>query len=123
MALDKYGIGTIVPTPGQLKIRNLLRYPDDLKTGTTKVVLGHYPEYIRIATDMRACLFQVRDDDFKDLTSSDIWEKNQHFLDQMYHSGAVFFLATPIKKARAGSWFEREVHYLNTLGQPHFHGL
>ena len=85
-----------------------------------KVVLGHYPEYTRIAAEMGAYVFQVQDYDFDSLTPSKTWAINRHFLDRMYYSGADFLLATPVEEARVGSWFEREIKYLNSLGSPMF---
>jgi len=79
-------------------------------------VLGHYPDYTRIAADMGACRFEIVKHDFTSLSSSQIWELNRQFLDQMYCADAVFILATPLEQARSGSWFDREINYLKTLG-------
>lgn len=112
----------MVPTPDRLETRNLIPYSEELDCRVTKVVLGHYPEYIHVAADIGAHLFEMEDNDFGSCTSSQVWGLNRHFLDQMYHSGAVFILATAPEKARPGSWFEQEIRYLLTLGIPVYLG-
>ncbi len=89
---------------------------DSLQGGQVKVVLGHYPDYTRVAADIGANRFQIDENKFVGLSPSRLWTLNRQFLDQMYRSGAIFFLATPLEKARTDSWFDREIRYLQRLG-------
>lgn len=50
------------------------------------------------------------------MTPAEQWAANQKFLDRAIAKDAEFFLATPLKDLRKGTFFEKEVQYLMSKG-------
>jgi hypothetical protein len=50
------------------------------------------------------------------MTPAEQWTANQKFLDRMISRGDDVILATPLDKVRSGSFFERELQYLQSKG-------
>lgn len=84
------------------------------KGGTT--VLGHYPEYVKLAEKLDAKVFQVPTEVWNKMTPAEQWAANAKFLDRAITRGDTFQLATKASEARAGSFFERELQYLAGKG-------
>ena len=87
-----------------------------------KVVLGHYSRegtsYQKVAAHLEATYFKVKDwrAVTKGLSPDEIWRINEAFLENQIRQGKeILFSHNPLK-AKPGSFFEREVHYLRKLG-------
>ena len=84
--------------------------------GEGVTVLGHYPEYVNLAEELNANYFNVPTEEWNALTPSEQWSKNQGFIDEAIARGDQFKLATPLDKARPGSFYEKEIQYLTSKG-------
>ena len=82
--------------------------------GTT--VLGHYPEYMELATQIGARRFQIPTEVWNKMTVHEQWEANLKFLDRMILRGDNIRLATPLNQVKPGSYFEKELKYLFIRG-------
>jgi hypothetical protein len=80
------------------------------------VVLGHYPEYVNTAEQVGGRSFQVPEHVWESMTPEEQWTANQKFLDRAIARGSDISLATPADAAREGSFFERELQYLESQG-------
>lgn len=91
-------------------------------TGSNKLVLGHFategPSYQKVAAHYKATYFKVDDWNTvtKGLSQDEIWRINETFLTQQIRQGKQILLSHDPLKARAGSFFEREVNFLKDLG-------
>lgn len=80
------------------------------------IVLGHYPEYVDVAKATGGRTFQVPTKVWDSMTSEEQWGANQKFLDRAIARGSNVQLATPANAAREGSYFERELQYMQSKG-------
>lgn len=80
------------------------------------VVIGHYPEYLQLGQDMTASVFTIPQDIWDRLDDAERWMLNRAFLDDAISQSARFVLATPPERIRSGSFLERELAYLFTMG-------
>jgi hypothetical protein len=88
------------------------------------IVIGHYPDYVQIASARGLSFFQIEAGTWNSMSAEAQWAANQDFLDNAIAEGAVFLLATPPAAARAGSWYHRELDYLRVRGyQARLNGL
>lgn len=78
------------------------------------IVLGHYPEYVDVAKATGARTFQVPTKIWDSMPSAEQWTANQKFLDRAITRGSNVHLATPANAAREGSFFERELLYMQS---------
>lgn len=85
-------------------------------TNAGKTVLGHFPEYLRLAENEGANVFNIPSGTWNALSEGERWAANQAFLDQAVARGDQILLATPPNLARAGSYFARELEYLAGKG-------
>ncbi|WP_439545636.1 hypothetical protein [Sandarakinorhabdus sp.] len=79
-------------------------------------VLGHYPDYVRVAASNGWPHFQVDMDLWLSWSEDEQWAENRAFLDKVIALRGRFILATPPSKARAGSWFRKELDYIALCG-------
>ena len=79
-------------------------------------VLGHFPAYVAKAESLGARYFNVPSKVWNKMSPSQQWAANVKFLDRAIARGDTFYLATPAANARAGSWYARELKYLNSRG-------
>ncbi len=80
------------------------------------VVLGHYPEYVDVAKATGGRTFQVPTKVWDSMSPTEQWAANQKFLDRAIARGSNIQLATPANAAREGSYFERELQYMQSQG-------
>jgi RHS repeat-associated protein len=97
--------------------KNATRNPD-----SDQLVLGHFARegtsYQKVAAHYKATYFKVDDWNTvtKGLSQDEIWKINETFLTQQLKQGKqVLFSHDPLK-ARPGSFFEREVNFMQELG-------
>lgn len=81
-----------------------------------KTVLGHYPEYVKLAEQLKARFFNIPLSVWEKMTEAERWAANVKFLDRMIQRGDDIILATSFNKARANSYFARELKYLLEKG-------
>ena len=86
------------------------------KINTQTTVLGHYPEYARLADELGANKFSVPIDTWEKMTPVEQWRANQEYLDNALLRGDKFRLATPINQVREGSFYQQELNYLYDKG-------
>lgn len=84
------------------------------KTGIT--VLGHYPQYVKVAETIGARTFQIPTKIWNKMTPAQQWEANQKFLDRMILRGDNIRLATPLNQVKPGSFYQKELNYLFDKG-------
>lgn len=75
-------------------------------------VLGHYPEYVELAEQLDAGSMQIPMDQWNAMTEDEQWNTTTTFFDYMMKNDHNFRLATPVEKARPGSYYIRELNYL-----------
>ncbi|MGH3496014.1 MAG: hypothetical protein ACRDP1_00920 [Nocardioidaceae bacterium] len=80
------------------------------------VVLGHYPEYVDLAKATGGRTFQVPTKVWDSMSETEQWAANQKFLDRAIARGSNVQLATPANAAHEGSFFERELQYMQSRG-------
>lgn len=85
-------------------------------TGQGTSVLGHYPEYVDIASQRGAKRFQIPTDIWNNMSPDEQWAANIKFLDRMILRGDNITLATPLSQVKPGSFFQRELNYLYGKG-------
>jgi hypothetical protein len=99
----------------------------DTVGSSNSISLGRYPEYIKDAQATGSKTFNVgdewegmanRSDKFGGIKdTSEIWIRNQQFLDRGIAQGSTFRLASdPLDPVNEGSFFLREVRYLLSQG-------
>jgi hypothetical protein len=97
--------------------RNATRNAD-----SDKLVLGHFARegtsYQNVAAHYKATYFKVEDWNAvtKGLTQDEIWRVNETFLTRQIRQGKQILFSHDPLKAKAGSFFEREVDFLRELG-------
>ena len=79
-------------------------------------VLGHYPEYVKLAESIGARRFQIPTSVWNKMSAAEQWIANTKFLDRMILRGDKIRLATPLNKVKPGSFFEKELNYLFDKG-------
>ena len=79
-------------------------------------VLGHYPEYVVKAQEIGAHYFHVPTRIWNRMSGVEKWAANQKFLNRMIARGDDIILATPAQAARTGTFFEKELNYLKSMG-------
>jgi hypothetical protein len=79
-----------------------------------KIVLGHFPEYIALATEIGAESFNMPQDEWVSLDNAGRWKANRKFLDDAIDRDDEIVLSTT--RVKPGSWFERELRYLASKG-------
>ena len=72
-----------------------------------KIVLGHFPEYIALATEIGAEVFNLPKQQWNHLDDAGRWKANQRFLDDAIERDDEIVLSTT--GVKRGSWFEREL--------------
>jgi len=72
-----------------------------------KIVLGHFPEYIALATEIGAEVFNLPKQQWNHLDDEGRWKANQRFLDDAIERDDEIVLSTT--GVKRGSWFEREL--------------
>lgn len=109
------GAAALIEAPIQgLKILGSIFKSGAPKTGTT--VLGHYPEYVKVAETIGAKTFQIPTKVWNKMSPSGQWAANQKFLDRMISRGDNIRLATPLNKVKPGSFYQKELNYLFDRG-------
>jgi RHS repeat-associated protein len=86
----------------------------EARNGTT--VLGHFPEYLKKATELGARRFSVPEKIWNEMSDVERWTANTKFLERTINRGDDILLATPLNKVTPGSYFERELEYLSKSG-------
>lgn len=84
------------------------------KTGTT--VLGHYPEYVKLAESIGARRFQIPKSVWNKMSAAEQWTANTKFLDRMILRGDKIRLSTPLNQVKPGSFVQKEFNYLFDKG-------
>jgi len=79
-----------------------------------KIVLGHFPEYLSLAAEIGAEVFNIPKDTWDRLDDAARWTANQKFLDDAIARDDEIVLSTT--RVKRGSWFERELRYLASKG-------
>lgn len=85
------------------------------RTGESRnpvTVLGHYPEYVELTEELGAESMQVPMDQWDAMTPEEQWQTTTGFFDRMMQADHNFRLATPVERARPGSYYVRELNYL-----------
>jgi len=79
-----------------------------------KIVLGHWPEYLSLATAIGAEVFNLPKEQWDRLDDVGRWQANRKFLDDAIKRNDEIVLSTT--NVKRGSWFERELRYLSEQG-------
>ncbi|HEX8576740.1 MAG TPA: hypothetical protein VF677_10655, partial [Flavobacterium sp.] len=110
-----------VSGPGEVKLiaylskaLNFSRNAKVVKAGTT--VLGHYPEYVKLAEQLAARRFQIPSSIWNSMSSAEQWIANTKFLNRMILRGDNIRVATPLNQVKPGSFFQKELNYLFEKG-------
>lgn len=79
------------------------------------IVLGHYPDYLRVAEALHgARQFSVDSSRWKQMSQSDRWSANVEFLRSAIAADGRFVFSHAPDRARRGSSFFREVAFLRS---------
>lgn len=89
---------------------------------SNKLVLGHFTSegvsYSKVARHYNSTYFKIENWDVvtKDLSQEEIWRINETFLLQQIRYGKRIFLSHDPTKTRPGSFYEKEVSFLQKMG-------
>ena len=86
------------------------------KRASGSTVLGHYPEYAKMADTLGHRRFDIPTAAWDKMTEAQRWTANHKFLDRTISRGDDILLSTPLDKVRSRSYFERELQYLSGKG-------
>lgn len=85
------------------------------KTGTS--VLGKYPDYINLASEIGAKRFSIPTNIWNRMSASEQWAANQKFLDRIIARGDKIILSNPVKDVnKVSGAFRQELDYLIDKG-------
>jgi len=101
---------------GALATDGLSLIAEDAAENAGTTVIGHYPDYVNLAQDLKANYFSIPTEQWNAMTEAEQWAANQKFLDEAIARGDTFRLATPIDQVRPGSYLEKEIQYLTGKG-------
>jgi hypothetical protein len=79
-------------------------------------VLGHYPDYVKLAESLGARRFQIPQSIWNKMSTTQQWKANSKFLDRMILRGDNIRLATPLNQVKKNSWYAKELEYLYSKG-------
>ena len=79
-------------------------------------VVGHFPAYVELAEALNASYFSLPTEKWGLLDDAQRWALNREFLDRCIERKEPIRLATPFLQVRAGSYTEKELHYLYSSG-------
>lgn len=102
------------------KLDNKTHLVDNLanvtKPGIT--VLGRSPVYLEVANDIggNAHALNVPREDWGALSEAEQWAHNLQWLNDSIARGDTFYLASKYSEARPGTFYQRELEYLFSLG-------
>ena len=82
------------------------------------VVLGRFPNYLRLSDRLAAQDFCVSKSTWTAMTPMQRWRENRFFLDRAIAREDQFVLSDRPRRARPGSSFDRELRYLNAREAP-----
>jgi len=80
--------------------------------GEETTVIGHAPQYTKLASKLGARSFNVPTNIWEGMSSAEKWAANQKFLDRMIMRGDNIRLATPLDQVKPGSFYQMELNYL-----------
>ncbi|MDX3775575.1 hypothetical protein QE250_15765, partial [Chromatiaceae bacterium AAb-1] len=86
------------------------------KRETGDTVLGSYPNYVHISEEMGARRYQIPESVWNNMSESERWAANVKFLDRTIEKGDNIILSNNGYSARVGSYFAREIEYLQSKG-------
>lgn len=90
-------------------------YIDDIPK--SKIVLGKYPDYIKLSDELNAKRFEIPMDIWRKMTPKEQWAANQKFLDRATTRGDDIILSNPVKDINSVSGaFRKELDYLIKKG-------
>jgi RHS repeat-associated protein len=89
---------------------------ENVATKIETTVLGHYPEYVKLAEGIGARRFQIPTNVWNKMSVAEQWAANTKFLDRMILRGDKIRLATPLNQVKPGSFFQKELNYLFSKG-------
>jgi RHS repeat-associated protein len=117
LGLNAIGLLPIVPSLGVIKAvgKGVDKAIDASKVG--KTVLGHYPNYLKLADEIGARRFNIPTEVWNKMNSAEQWAANQKFLDRAIARGDDIILSNPVKNINniSGS-FRKELDYLGSKG-------
>lgn len=79
-------------------------------------VLGHYPEYVRLAEELEAESMQIPMEKWDRMSPGRQWRTTVRYFNRRIRDGHLFRLATPVGRARPGSYYVRELQFLSGKG-------
>ena len=81
------------------------------------VVLGKYPEYVDVASKLKARIFSIPIDVWNKMTKAEQWAANTKFLDRAIARGDSFILSNKVTNiSEATGYFKSELQYLVSKG-------
>ena len=80
------------------------------------IVLGHYPAYVTLAAKLGADYFNLPESRWNRMSRRQRWAANREFLNKMIGNGSQFVFASHPRAVRPGTWFHRELLYLQSHG-------
>ncbi len=104
------GIEILLATGGVVKGAAIPKWNNQLTRDQT--VLGHYPDYIKLADKLGARKFSIPEKIWNKMTEAERWEANKKFLDRAIFRGDDVILSNPAQTTRLGSAFANEIKYL-----------
>lgn len=81
------------------------------------IVLGKYPEYVNLASKMKAKIFSIPVDVWNKMTKAEQWAANTKFLDRAIARGDKILLSNRLTSiSEATGYFKKELQYLSDRG-------
>lgn len=86
-------------------------------TKATTTVLGKYPDYVNLASKLKANVFNIPAKVWDKMTAAEQWAANVKFLDQAIARGDKILLSNPVKDiTKVTGAFRKELEYLIEKG-------
>ena len=82
----------------------------------SRVVLGHYPQYVEASESLGLRHFELSPDTWNSLPSTQAWFENRYFLNRAIERGDRFVYSHSPLQANPGTSFPWELRYLRSRG-------
>ncbi|MEH6305236.1 DUF6443 domain-containing protein [Olivibacter sp. CPCC 100613] len=114
-AIAALNLGKYIPKTWFIRLLPKNLFGNAAKGGTT--VLGKYPDYINLASQLNARRFSIPSSVWNKMSPAEQWAANVKFLDRTIARGDKIILSNPVKDInKVGGYLRKELDYLMNKG-------
>lgn len=115
-AVDEAGDLLDTVGDGAKRVDGVFKEVAPAKRASDTTVIGRYPDYALTADTYGFRRFDIPPDTWAKMSEAEQWAANQKYLDRAIEKGDQFLLSTPVEEADIGTFFRRELDYLEGKG-------